>query len=77
MDGLEISGAVLAILLIIGLLYLFFIVYTIYHLFTRKSGFMVIIWLIVILTIPFIGCIAYWVVDKNMTGGSGKRITNT
>lgn len=61
MDELAVSGAVLAIIVIGGLLYLLFIGYTIYHLLVKNPSYSSILWLIVIIIIPFLGCIIYWI----------------
>lgn len=62
MEELAVSGAVLGIIIIVGLLYLFLIAYTIYHAVVKNKTASSLLWVILILFFPLIGCIIYWVV---------------
>ena len=65
MEELAVSGAVLAIVIIGGLLYLIFIGYTIYHAIAKNRTQNSLLWVLLILVFPLIGSIIYWIVYSN------------
>lgn len=65
MEELAVSGVVLAIIVIGGLLYLIFIGYTIYHAIAKNRTENSILWVLLILIFPLIGSIIYWVMYSN------------